>query len=669
MRSMLTSSGSLLAWSLAGLVTVTGNAQSQTPTFNRWIPLGPEGGPVRAVVAASNGRTVYAGTPGGQVYRSMNRGRSWAPASEGLRGALLSLHATPRRDSWTVYAVTTRGVFGTEDAAHTWTDRNGRGATGLPAESALLSLELAPSAPAILYAVVRTQPDPNFSPLDRVYRSRNGGAAWTRVHTGLPNAAADQIFDLTVDPFQPQVVFAATSRGLYRTSDGGDRWVASGLAGQRVVGVTADLVLPTLLYARVEPNGGPGRIWTSENGGQSWTVRSDGFSAFALRPHPARSGTAYLLTFAGALRQTTDGGRTWKRIDAGRQNRWVDLAVDPLHPGSLYGADFAAGTDPGLFASRDDGGTWQPSAAGIVSAAVTALSPDPASPGRLVAAFQEDGLQRLDASASPATRWTQLDFDRQRAQALARDPQTPATLFAMVDSSGRIYRSLDGGGTWQDLEAPGSFSRFTLTVVNGDLWTGGGWVWQAATGLWEQRFASESRRVASAGSGPSAQIWWNDTTFLDAAGGQDQIWKSPDAGASAARVPVGPEGETTEILLNPQHPNRIAISFTGPILGQSKIGGVYRSVDGGASWRLRPVAAEAPPVFSLAFDPREPRHLIAGSLGRAFESRDGGLTWSELSNGLPSGATVTDLAFDSAGELYAATSGGGVFLLERLGLP
>lgn len=669
MRSMLTSSGSLLAWSLAGLVAVTGSAQSQTPTFNRWLPLGPDGGPVRAVVAASNGRTVYAGTPGGQVYRSLNRGRSWTAASQGLRGALLSLHNAPQRDPGTVYAVTTQGVFGTVDAAQTWTARNGRGASGLPAGNDLLSLDVAPSAPAVLYVVVRTRPSLDLPLLNRVYRSADGGASWSRVHNGLPDTVHNEVFDLAVDPARPQVAFAATSRGVFRTADGGSRWVASGLAGQRVIGVTVDLVRPTLLYARVEPISGPGRIWTSENGGQSWTVRSDGFSGFALRPHPTQAGTAYLLSFAGPIRQTTDGGRTWNRIDDGILHRWVDLALDPLRPGGLYGADFAAGTDPGLFASTDDGGSWQPAAAGIVATAVTALSPDHESPGRLVVAFEEDGLQRLDLSAPAALRWTQVEFDRRRVLALTRDLLAPATLFAAVDSDSRVFRSLDNGASWQDLESPPSSTRFSMTVVNGDLWTGGGWVWQAATGSWQQRFSPESRQVASAGLGPAKHIWWNDTSFLDAAGGQDQIWKSPDAGSSAARVPVGPEGETTEILPNPQNPNRVSIAFTGPVLGQTKTGGVYRSVDGGASWRLRPVAPEAPPVFSLAFDPLDQRHLIAGSLGRAFESRDGGLTWSELSAGLPSGATVADLAFDSAGELYAATSGGGVFRLERLGLP
>src|SRR4029078_9173630 len=97
--------------------------------------------------------------PGGVIYRSMNRGRSWAAMSEGLRGSLLTLHNAPRERA-TVYAVTTQEIFGTVDAARTWTARNGQGASGFPPNVGLRGLAVAPSAPSTLYVVAQTRANP-----------------------------------------------------------------------------------------------------------------------------------------------------------------------------------------------------------------------------------------------------------------------------------------------------------------------------------------------------------------------------------------------------------------------------------------------------------------------------------------------------------------------------
>ena len=230
-RSTFGRMGLLLIWGGTGL---TAGAAAQP---NRWVPLGPEGGAVRSVVMAANGRTLYAGTPGGSVFRSMNRGRSWAPSSEGLRGAVIDLH-NPLRQPGTVYAVTSEGIFASFDASRTWTPRN----AGIPLNVGLVSLEVAPSAPANLYVIVRTRAGEDFPVLDRVYRTQNSGAGWSLANRGLPEGAGgDQVFDLAVDPSRPQTVFAATALGLFKTTNGGGRWARSGFAGSQVTAVAIDL--------------------------------------------------------------------------------------------------------------------------------------------------------------------------------------------------------------------------------------------------------------------------------------------------------------------------------------------------------------------------------------------------------------------------------------------
>ena len=105
-----------------------------------------------------------------------------------------------------------------------------------------------------------------------------------------------------VDP----VLFAApASGGVYRSSDGGHTWVATGLADQ----VVGDLVwLGPFLYAAAE-----GGFFRSDDTGASWTRLCDspGRPARLLFPlAPAAGLEAFLATDRGVFR-TADAGQTW----------------------------------------------------------------------------------------------------------------------------------------------------------------------------------------------------------------------------------------------------------------------------------------------------------------------------------------------------------------------
>lgn len=638
----------------------------------RWLPLGPAGGPVRAVAAAANGRTVYAGTAGGMVWKSVNRGRSWVRSDEGLRGTLIDLQNAEVAPG-TVYALTTEGVFASFDAARTWTRRSS-GLPDGPFDDPLASLVVAPSNPAVLYVIARTKEGEFFSAVHRVYRSRNGGASWTLASRGLPPGVAplDQVFDLAVDPGRPQVAYAATSHGLFKTTDGGGRWNATGLTEDAAL-VAVDGVLPDRVYAvAFDLVTGARQIQVSADGGRTWTV-GGGIPGHALwlETHPTRQGTAYAFattTFPepNRLFETTDGGQTWNAIGAslptgGGLGR--DLAIDPIRPDVLYAAVESSGTDPGLFRSGDGGDSFRPSAAGIVATGVTSLAFQPGNPHAVFAGLA-DGVHRLDVATGV---WTQLGLDREPVGALAVDPAAPDTFYAAADSTRQLYRSTDGGLTWQLLSTDAFFTRFitSLTVVNGVVWAGGqsgNASWDPATGLWQER--GGAGKVASTGAGPAAHIWKSDNSGLDAGGGIDRLDVSLDAGANFTPR-LAPGAEILDIALLEEHPDHGVLALGAPGLNNYQTGSVALTSDGGATWRFTPVAPDSPPVFSVVLDPDDPQRILAGTRGgTVFESLDGGATWHGLSRGLARGSLVNDLVFDPLGNLYAATLGGGVFRLR-----
>ena len=625
----------------------------------RWVPLGPQGGAVQSVAVAANGRAIYAGTAGGVFFRSFDRGRRWSPAVNGLRGTLSQVR-TAAVAPGTVYAATSEGVFASFNAGGSWS----RQSRGLPL-APLLSLEVVPSNAAALWVIARTRAGETFPFVDQVYRSFDAGASWRRADRGLPAGADNGILDLAVHPRRPQVAYAATARGVFKTTNGGGRWLPSGLAGLRVSVVAVDRQRPELLYAVAHPTfDEPRRVWVSTDGGRTWAVRSDGIDAFAIEPHPTRADTAYLLSFTEGVVVTTDGGRTWEPSADGLalgSNVWVTaLAADPTRPDEAYTSLLAPGTDPGLYRSGDAGASWQPSAAGIVATQVGALALPPDDPDALFAGLAGDGVQRLDLAAG---LWTQRGFDRQEVAALAVDRQAPDTLFASVGHTRDVHRTTDAGLHWQAVSTdfPTTF-KVALTVINGALWAAGNFgidTWDPAHG-WQRRHDCDCREIASAGAGPAAWIWWNDTAHLDAGGGFDTLLESTDAGATFDPARVAPAGEVLDIALAPGDPDLVAAGIGSPGLGSYDTGGLLLSDDGGATWRPARVGRVHPPIFALARSPRDPRRLAAGTRGTVFESLDGGATWANISLGLARGATVTDLAFDAQGRLYAATAGAGV---------
>jgi hypothetical protein len=66
----------------------------------------------------------------------------------------------------------------------------------------------------------------------------------------------------------------------------------------------------------------------------------------------------------------------------------------------------------------------------------------------------------------------------------------------------------------------------------------------------------------------------------------------------------------------------------------------------------------------VAIDPANPEHIFAASNAGVFASTDGGLTWGNMSHGIPTGIVVTALSFNAASrQLAASTYGRGVYML------
>jgi photosystem II stability/assembly factor-like uncharacterized protein len=179
-----------------------------------------------------------AACPDQKVFRSTDGGGRWRGSRvSGLdRFRLLGSLAVDRSSPMTVYAAGP-GLFRSLDGGATWS-KIGRGL-----RNAVYQIVADPLSSSTLYAIVGLKR--GF----RVFKSTDRGATWAIASDGMPPGAL--ALDLAPDSTAPGTLYAATSRGVYVTHDGGRLWTAmnEGLGTLPVFTVAVDPLEPGTVYA------------------------------------------------------------------------------------------------------------------------------------------------------------------------------------------------------------------------------------------------------------------------------------------------------------------------------------------------------------------------------------------------------------------------------------
>jgi photosystem II stability/assembly factor-like uncharacterized protein len=273
--------------------------------------------------------TVYAGTFGNRVFKTVDGGQLWAPAYVGFTDdTVLSLALDPI-DPSTLYAGTTNsvsavgtagffpghGVFKTVNRGSAWLAPGG----GLPSV-VVTAVAIAPSNPSAIYA---------GTSVAGVFKSTDRGQTWTAANPGLEKS---DISDVVVDPLNPNVVYVALEgcsagcaeqpAGIFKSVDGGATWksTSSGIVDDlQVLALAIDRTDSRVLYAATRFDG----IYKTSNAGGSWTQVNNAATGtlfsivhFSLVADPGRPGVVYAGTFDGILK-TTDGGMHWAPANQG----------------------------------------------------------------------------------------------------------------------------------------------------------------------------------------------------------------------------------------------------------------------------------------------------------------------------------------------------------------
>jgi photosystem II stability/assembly factor-like uncharacterized protein len=231
--------------------------------------------------------------------------------------------------------------------------------------------------------------------------------------------------------------------------------------------------------------------------------------------------------------------------------------------------------------------------------------------------------------------------------------QIPPSLYANLQW--RCIGPFRGGRTVAATGIPGNPNLFYIGVNNGGVWktTDAGRTWfpifdgQPTGSIGALAVAPSNPDIVYVGSGEGLRR-------PDLSTG-DGIYKSSDAGTSWKHLGLRDGQQITNILIDPQDPNRVFVAVLGHPYGPNSERGVFRSTDGGESWQKILYKDDDTGATDLAFDPKNPQTLYAdmwssrrppwttsgpleGHTGGLFKSTDGGETWQALTKGLPTNA-------------------------------
>jgi photosystem II stability/assembly factor-like uncharacterized protein len=206
-----------------------------------------------------------------------------------------------------------------------------------------------------------------------------------------------------------------------------------------------------------------------------------------------------------------------------------------------------------------------------------------------------------------------------RVMSIAVNPKNKFEYYVGV-ASGGVWRTVNDGTTWTPVfDGEGSYSIGYVALDPND-----------ASVVWVGSGESNSQRSVSYGDG---------------------VYRSDDGGKSWQNLGLKKSEHIGRVVVDPRDSKVVYVAAEGPLWGPGGDRGLYKSADGGKTWKSVLTISENTGVVDVALDPSNPdivyaaayqrrRHVFTlidgGPESAIYKSTDAGATWNKLKSGLPS---------------------------------
>ena len=682
--------------------------------------LGPfRGGRTRAVAGVpTQPNLFYMAQVNGGVWKSDDYGRIWNPIFDSEPTQSIGAIAVAPSDPNVIYVSSGEGlhrpdlsvgdgIYKSTDAGKTWTHLGLRDGQQIPA------LAVDPRDPNKVFAAVLGHP---YGPSEErgIYLSKDGGQNWQKIISKDENTGGS---DVEIDPSNPDVVYASmwevregpwedrnefngSGGGLFKSTDGGNTWNAlkNGLPqdlSQIYVAIAPSE--PRRLYATLATASGKLGVYRSDDAGDNWSQitndprpsgRIGGGDLAVPKVDPKNPDVVYVASTV--TMKSVDGGKTWSGFRGAPggddyQNLWINPnngniillvsdqgAIITVNGGKTWSSWYnqptaqlyhvisdnsfpyrvcAGQQESGSVCIKTRGNNgaitfrdWHP--VGVIEYGYVA--PDPLNPD-LVYGGGRTEVSKYHWSTGQVQNVTPIPLRNAKYRANRTEPLmfSPVDPHVLYYATNVLFKTTDGGSSWEEISKD-------LTRESPGA--------PASVGSLVNKGVEKQRGViyALAPSFKSLNTLWAGTD-------DGLLWITSDGGKSWSDITpkeLTPWSKVTQIAASHfdeqtayASVSRFRINDMHPYL--------YRTRDGGKSWTLITNGLpEFGPVDTVREDPVRKGLLFAGTENSVWVSFDDGDHWQSLQLNLPH-TSMRDLWIHE-NDLIVATHGRGFWIIDNI---
>lgn len=506
-----------------------------------------------------------------------------------------------------------------------------------------------------------------------LWKSTDGGLSWSSNTDLLP---ALSIADMAINPRNTDTMYIATgdgygyeylndfwggtySAGVLMSVDGGVTWNSTGLSYSQSQTDIIQRIVVSPIHPEIVMIATRNGIFRSDDGGATWSLVQSGHY-YDIEFNTANADVVY-STDNSSLYRSLDGGQTWSQLYQGLCTGRISIATTAANDNVIY-----ALCETGTFYRSNDGGLsfTQPGSPqttfyGYYDCVLAASQVDENTIycGGLGISKSNDGGNSWQSAANNGGGGDYVHADNHFLDFL---PGSNTTIFSGND--GGVFKTDDAGSSWTDLSNSlgikqyyrmGQSSTDPYLIYAGAQDNGTD---RLKNGVWEQ---------VSGADGMECLVDYTNDDVVYVSSQNGYVQRSTDGGASFNFIAPGGGAWVTPFIIDPVDPQTLYGGFFD----------LQKTTDGGSTWNsITSNATFNGDVIAIAISRSNTNVLYAASLGAIFRTDNGGVSWTDISPGLPVNSVgityiavcdtnpqkvwVTFTGYSNGEKVYMSTDGG-----------